>query len=53
VDPDVLIPRLVRLVSQGKMRLSGLFTHTFPLVSVNEAIQALRQGTAGRVLLRT
>ena len=53
VDPDVLIPRLVRLVLQGKMRLSGLFTHTFPLVSVNEAIQALRQGTAGRVLLRT
>lgn len=52
VDPDVLIPRLVRLVSQRKMRLSGLFTHTFPLASLNEAIRALRQGAAGRVLLR-
>lgn len=52
VDPDILIPRLVRLIAAGKMKLAGLFTHSFGLDAVNEAITALRQGTAGRVLLK-
>ena len=49
--PDIEIPRFIRLMEQGKMKLNGLFTHTFPLSQVNEAIQALRMGEAGRVLL--
>jgi S-(hydroxymethyl)glutathione dehydrogenase/alcohol dehydrogenase len=49
--PDVEIPRFIRLMEQGKMKLDGLFTHTFPLSQVNEAVQALRMGKAGRVLL--
>jgi len=52
VSPDVEIPRLIRLVSEGKMRLDGLVTHTFPLEQANEAIAALKSGEAARVLLR-
>jgi S-(hydroxymethyl)glutathione dehydrogenase/alcohol dehydrogenase len=49
--PDIEIPRFIRLMEQGKIKLDGLFTHKFPLSQVNEAIQALRKGEAGRVLL--
>ncbi|MEI8284797.1 MAG: dehydrogenase, partial [bacterium] len=52
VSPDIEIPRLIALVREGKMRLDGLVTHTFPLHQVNEAIAALRSGEAARVLLR-
>ena len=49
--PNVEIPRLIRLVNQGRMKLEGLFTHEFSLDKVNDAIAALRSGTAGRVLI--
>jgi S-(hydroxymethyl)glutathione dehydrogenase/alcohol dehydrogenase len=52
VSPDLEIPRLIRLVNLGKMRLDGLITHEFPLEDVNQAIAALRSGEAARVLLR-
>ena len=50
--PDLEIPRLIRLVNQGRMKLDGLFTHEFPLDQINEALAALRSGEAGRVLIR-
>ena len=49
--PDVEIPRLVRLVEQGKMKLDGLYTHEFPLEKINDAIACFRSGEAGRVLI--
>ena len=49
--PDVEIPRFIRLIKQGKMKLDGLFTHSFDLANINQAIQALRTGEAGRVLV--
>ena len=49
--PNVEIPRLIRLVNQGRMKLEGLFTHEFSLDKVNDAKAALRSGTAGRVLM--
>jgi S-(hydroxymethyl)glutathione dehydrogenase / alcohol dehydrogenase len=49
--PDVEIPRLVRLIDQGKMKLDGLFTHEFPLDGINEALRTFRSGEAGRVLI--
>jgi S-(hydroxymethyl)glutathione dehydrogenase/alcohol dehydrogenase len=49
--PDQDIPRLIRLVNQGRMKLEGLFTHEFPLAKINDAIGALRSGDAGRVLI--
>ncbi len=50
--PDVDIPRLIRLVEQGRMKLDGLFTHEFPLDRINDAVAALRSGQAGRVLVK-
>ena len=49
--PDIEIPRLIRVVNQGLMKLDGLFTHEFSLTNINDAIAALRYGEAGRVLI--
>ena len=49
--PDIEIPRLIRLVNQGLMKLDGLFTHEFSLANINDAIAALRSGEVGRVLI--
>jgi len=51
-EPHVDIPRLVRLMTAGKMTLDGLVTHEFPLEDVNDAIATVRRGEAGRVLLK-
>lgn len=49
--PHIDIPRYVRLYNAGKMKLDGLITHEFSLDEINEAIQVVRSGEAGRVLL--
>jgi S-(hydroxymethyl)glutathione dehydrogenase / alcohol dehydrogenase len=49
--PHVDIPRYIRLVEAGKLKLDGLITHEFKLDNVNEAIQMMRSGEAGRVLV--
>ena len=49
--PDVEIPRYLRLVETGRLRLDGLITHEVPLERINEAIALMRQGTAGRCLV--
>jgi S-(hydroxymethyl)glutathione dehydrogenase/alcohol dehydrogenase len=51
-EPHVDIPRYIRLMKAGKLSLDGLVTHEFPLERVNEAIDVVRRGEAGRVLLR-
>lgn len=50
-EPHIEIPRLIRLVENGKMRLDGLVTHTFTLHRINDAIEAMRTGQAARVLI--
>jgi S-(hydroxymethyl)glutathione dehydrogenase/alcohol dehydrogenase len=52
-EPHNDIPRYVRLVQAGKFRLDGLITHEFPLARINEAIELVRHGEAGRVLVTT
>jgi len=52
VEPDILSPRLIRLVQAGRMNLTGLFTHTFPLQEINAAIDSIRRSEVGRVLIR-
>jgi Zn-dependent alcohol dehydrogenase len=49
--PDVDIPRCVRLFQLGKFKLKEQITHRFPLERVNEAIEIVRSGEAGRCLL--
>lgn len=48
-EPHLDIPRYIRLMKAGKLRLDGIITHEFPLEKINEAITLVRTGTAGRV----
>jgi S-(hydroxymethyl)glutathione dehydrogenase/alcohol dehydrogenase len=50
--PHVDIPRLIRLIEAGRLSFEGLITHEFPLDEINAALDVVRSGTAGRVLLR-
>jgi len=50
-EPHLDIPRLIKLSKSGKLKLDGLITHVFSLDDINEAIETLRQGEAGRCLI--
>lgn len=50
--PQVDIPRLIRLNQAGRLLFDGIITHEFPLEDINEALDLVRSGTAGRVVLR-
>ncbi|MDG6218108.1 MAG: zinc-binding dehydrogenase, partial [Candidatus Thermoplasmatota archaeon] len=50
--PDIDIPRYVRLVQAGILNLDGLITDEFVLDDINEAIELLRSGTSGRIVIR-
>lgn len=49
--PHVDIPRLIRLNRAGRLSLEGLITHEFSLDRINEALDLIRSGAAGRVVL--
>jgi len=50
-NPPVDIPRYLRLYQAGKLTLDDLITHRFPLEMINTAIDVVRSGEAGRVML--
>jgi S-(hydroxymethyl)glutathione dehydrogenase/alcohol dehydrogenase len=45
------IPRLIRLNEAGRLSFEGLITHEFALEDINAALDVVRSGAAGRVLL--
>lgn len=47
--PDVDIPRYLRIAPQ--IYIHNLITHTFPLEKINVALDLVRQGQAGRVVI--
>jgi S-(hydroxymethyl)glutathione dehydrogenase / alcohol dehydrogenase len=49
--PDVDIPRLIRLNRSGRLSFDGIITHEFPLDDINSALDLMRSGAAGRVLI--
>ncbi len=51
IQPNLEIPRYIQLVKRGKMTLDGIITHRFKLEEVNEALNVIRRGEAGRVLI--
>jgi len=51
-QPHIDIPRMAKLVARGKLNLDGLITHEYALDCINDALDLVRSGTAGRVLLR-
>jgi S-(hydroxymethyl)glutathione dehydrogenase/alcohol dehydrogenase len=49
--PDIDIPRIIRLHQAGRLSFDGLITHQFPLEEINTALDLVRGGNAGRVLI--
>jgi S-(hydroxymethyl)glutathione dehydrogenase/alcohol dehydrogenase len=49
--PHIDIPRIIRLNQAGRLSFDGIITHEFPLGEINAALDVMRKGTAGRVLL--
>jgi len=50
-DPAADIPRYLALNRQGRLRLEEMITHRFPLEQINRAVELLRCGEAGRVIV--
>jgi S-(hydroxymethyl)glutathione dehydrogenase/alcohol dehydrogenase len=50
-QPDLDIPRYLRLYQQNKLKLDEQITHRFPLEDINDAIHAVRTGEAGKCLI--
>jgi S-(hydroxymethyl)glutathione dehydrogenase / alcohol dehydrogenase len=50
--PQVDIPRLIRLNRAGRLSFDGIMTHEFGLDQINTALDLVRSGAVGRVLVR-
>jgi len=50
-SPDVDIPRYIKLYLLGKLKLDEQITHRYPLDQINEALDVVRKGQAGRCLI--
>tara|TARA_Y100000310_G_scaffold108182_1_gene106622 strand:- start:402 stop:1436 length:1035 start_codon:yes stop_codon:yes gene_type:complete len=50
--PQKDIPRYVRMHKAGLLNIEKIITHTFTLQHINEAIDLLRSGNAGRILIK-
>lgn len=50
-DPSNDIPRYAKLNAAGLLTVDNLITHKFPLDEINNAVDVLRQGVAGRIMI--
>jgi S-(hydroxymethyl)glutathione dehydrogenase/alcohol dehydrogenase len=50
-NPDVDIPRYVKLYQAGKLKLDELITHRFPLSEINQAVELMKTGLSGRIIV--
>jgi S-(hydroxymethyl)glutathione dehydrogenase/alcohol dehydrogenase len=50
-EPHIDIPRYIRLCQLGKLKMDGQITHSFRLEQINEAIDVVRSGKAGRCVI--
>ncbi len=50
-QPNLEIPRYIDLMKKGKMTLEGIITHEFKLEQINEALNTIRRGETGRVVI--
>ena len=50
--PHLEIPRYLKLYEKGKLKLKDLITHEFSLDEINPAINALRNGETGRIIIK-
>lgn len=50
-QPDTDIPRYVNMWRSGFLKIDGIVTDRFPLSRINDALDLVRSGSAGRVML--
>ena len=50
--PQIDIPRIIRLVKAGRLSFDGIITDEYPLDEINFALDKMRTGRSGRILLR-
>lgn len=51
-NPDVDIPRYIRLYQSGKLQLKELITHRCSLDEINAAVALVQKGDAGRCVIK-
>jgi Zn-dependent alcohol dehydrogenase len=50
--PSADIPRYINLWRSGRLNLDGIISHTIPLSEINQGIDLVRAGQAGRILVK-
>jgi S-(hydroxymethyl)glutathione dehydrogenase/alcohol dehydrogenase len=50
-NPEKDIPRYLRMWKSGHLKIDGIITNRFPFEKINEAIELVKSGNAGRVML--
>ena len=50
-QPDVDIPRYIELYRRGKLKLDEQITHHYRLDDINEAVEVVQKGEAGRCII--
>lgn len=50
-NPTLDIPRYVGLWKSGQLRLDGIITHRLPLEQINDGLELVKNGQAGRILI--
>lgn len=51
-NPTVDIPRYLRLYKEKKLKIKDLITYEYPLGDINDALDFVRSGRAGRCIVR-
>jgi Zn-dependent alcohol dehydrogenase len=51
-NPDVDIPRYVKLFNAGLLNVESMITNRFSLDQINDAIEELKSGKAGRIIIK-
>lgn len=49
--PQIDIPRYARMHSIGMLSTKGIISHRFPLEKINDAVNMLKSGHAGRIII--
>lgn len=52
-SPTEDIPRYLKLYKKGKINIDKIITHEFDLDNINDAINLLKSGQAGRIMIKT
>lgn len=49
--PEFDIPRYIKLYKSGRINVDNIVSHCFPLERINEAVELLSTGCAGRIMI--